>query len=324
ELIPFVSKETWLAASSDEIIYTAGASQAFRYPDTVPILQLWMMMALNTDDSTLIYLPWLCVAVAMGLAMYGHIRLAGGSVLASTVASYVLMSLPLFGVHVGLPGYADLWLTAAFGCSVLALHEWYQTRQWPYAVLSLALALMCTQLKIPGLIMGGIVLLVFLVAASGIKQVVGFLLVALVAVAVAITVLAGVDVVIPGLGRVVIARDFIQLPYIGRYDLMFHPVQSSIIETLFIMINWNLLWYVFLLFAFLGIAQGAMKSPPSIVLAALLLGILFILFVYFFTNRYEFALDFTQVNRAFIYLTPLMVFYVFSIGRQRLELLART
>jgi hypothetical protein len=50
--------------------------------------------------------------------------------------------------------------------------------------------------------------------------------------------------------------------------------------------------------------------PAPLLSGSLLLALLFVFFVYYFTNRYLFALDYTQVNRALVYTTPLLVFYI--------------
>jgi len=46
---------------------------------------------------------------------------------------------------------------------------------------------------------------------------------------------------------------------------------------------------------------------------------LFVFFVYYFTSRYKFAQDYTQVNRALIYAIPIMVFYLFSTNTKKLN-----
>ena len=316
EMVPFVSREDWLTAPSSALSYTEGAGNAWKYPITVPLIQLWGMLGMGTADATLVYLPWLFVAVAMGLALYGHLRLAGASGLSATLACYVLLNLPFINVHVALAGYADIWVAATFGCAVFALHEWGQSRQWPYALLALFLALMCTQLKIPGLIMGAIVGMVLLTSVITLNKA-AWLAVLVATLLVSIFIITvGLDFKMPGLGQIAVSPNSITLPYIGRYELEYHAVHGAMISTLFLMLNWNMLWYVFGLLAVVRLVgrknQGVAVYLPSLELRALMLTLLFIFFVYYFTSRYKFAQDFTQINRALIYSIPVMVFYLFS------------
>lgn len=312
DLISFVSRDNWLNAPAEALKYSEGAPKAWQYPVTIPLLQLWGMLGAGTSDHTLIYLPWLCVAMAIGLSLFGHLRQAGVSIPVATLACYVLLSLPFMNVHTALAGYADIWVAAAFGCAVFALHEWDVTRQWPYALLALVLALMCTQLKIPGLIMGGIVLTVLLTSLIKINKASLIVLLAGLAISLLAITTIGIESSIPGIGRIVITTSEINLPYIGHYKLAYHPVHGAIINTVFLMTNWNMLGYLFCLVTLALVVKPHIFASPPLVLRALTLTLLFIFFVYFFSNRYKFAQDFTQVNRALVYSIPVIVYYLFN------------
>ena len=310
ELVPWVSVEDWLRSPSNALAYTAGASDAWKYPVTIPLLQLWGMMAMGTSDNTFIYLPWFIAACALGLALFGHLRLSGVSVVKSTLACYLLMNLPFINVHVALAGYVDIWLTAAFGCAVFALHEWGDCRRWQYGLLALLLAAMCTQLKIPGVILGSIVCLILLSSILIPTRRVWLILAVVFTACLLYVVCIGLDLSIPGVGRLAISVDGIVLPYIGQYKIAYHPVYQEIINTTLVMINWNLLWYIFIVLCLGMVVNARSFGAASLVLRSIFLALFFILFVYFFTNRYIYAMDYTQVNRALIYTIPLLVFYI--------------
>jgi hypothetical protein len=314
DLTPWVSITEWLKSSGDTTVYTAGAGKAWKYPETIPVLQFWGMMALGTSDHTLIYLPWLLVAVALGLALYGHLRLTGASIVISVMGCYFLLNLPFISTHVALAGYADIWVAAVFGCAIFALHEWGENRQWQYALLSTLLALVCTQLKIPGLIMGAIIIVVLLASIIRPSTKVGVSFALIGAACFIYIVIFGVDISIAHIGRIKVTAHDIELPYIGRYQLQYHSIHHAVVNALFLMINWNVLWYLFILAIMTSIFRKVTPEAPPLVLSAIVLALLFIFFVYYFTNRYEFALDFTQINRALIYSIPAIVFYIFHSG----------
>jgi len=203
-------------------------------------------------------------------------------------------------------------VAAAFGCAVFALQEWGESRRWPYALLALILATLCTQLKIPGLIMGGIVLIVFLTSVIKLAKRTRIALLVTIVLSVIYMAAIGIDFSLPNIGRIALSPDGIVLPYIGRYELAYHPIHAVMIDTIFLMLNWNILWYLFSLLTVIFVLGRKRLRSPSLDLRALSSTLLFIFFVYYFTNRYEFALDFTQVNRALIYSIPPMVFYLFN------------
>jgi hypothetical protein len=250
--------------------------------------------------------------LALGLALYGHLRLAGASIPLATLACYALLNLPYINVHTVLAGYADIWVAAAFGGAVFALHEWGASRQWPYAVLALILALMCTQLKIPGLIMGGIIMAILLTSIIKLSYRWGAALVLASTLCIIIVATTGIDFLVPNVGRVSVSLDGIALPYIGRYNLSYHPIHEYLGDTIFLMLNWNILWYSFVLLLLISALKRHVYNAPSLELRALAFALTFIFFVYYFTDRYKFAQDFTQVNRALLYTIPVMVFYIFT------------
>ena len=104
-------------------------------------------------DHSFLFLPWILAVINLGLALYGHIRLNGSSVLTATLACYLLLSMPYLNVHTALAGYADIWLAAAFSLAIFALGEWHLNRSWSYGMLVLLMAFFCSQIKAPGLVL---------------------------------------------------------------------------------------------------------------------------------------------------------------------------
>lgn len=316
EMVPFVSANDWLKSAPESLSHIEGALNAWKYPITVPLVQLWGMLGAGTDDHTLPYLPWVFIALAMGMSLYGHLRLAGISVPIATLGSYLFLNLPFVNVHSILAGYADLWVAVTFGCAVLALQEWGKNREWPYAAIALVLAYMCTQLKIPGLIMGGIVVVTLLSSFIHFQRR-AILSLAIVAIAAAIYIAVfGIHFNIPKLGEVEIALSSIKLPYIGHFELKYHPIHEAMGKTLFLMINWNILWYLAVATLVFLVIKPTYLHALALDLRALAMTLAFIFFVYYFTERYRFAVDYTQVNRALIYAIPVLVFSLVTLAER--------
>jgi hypothetical protein len=313
-LVDFINAEQWLLGGD---AYTLGNRQATPYPIALPLIQLWTMLGANTWDHSALYLPWLFAPLALGLAMYGHLRLAGVPFLLSVIASYLLLSLPYVNVHSVLAGYADLWLAAAFTLAIFALYEWQNSRHWGYAVLWLLLALLCIQLKVPGIALALIVLVFGIRAWINLPLKLELCLWGLVGLLAALVLVFGFSLDVPGFGRMGFEAGTIEAGRFGRYTLEYHPVWDAFHETLFVMINWHLLWFLFvpyviyIVYRSVFAGQGAPEFLP--VLAAL--G--FLILVFAFTSQYVAAVNFVTLNRALMYAVPALVFCIFLCFRRR-------
>jgi len=74
-LVEFAHPHDWLQQEG-EVLYTLGNRFSSDYPETVPLILLWSMLGGGTADHGAIYLPWVLVPPALGVALYGHLRLA--------------------------------------------------------------------------------------------------------------------------------------------------------------------------------------------------------------------------------------------------------
>ncbi|TDG11610.1 hypothetical protein E2F43_18015 [Seongchinamella unica] len=313
ELVPFRSQAEWLASPAEALVHIEGARNAWKYPVGVPLVQLWGMLAAGTSDHTVIYLPWALIILALGAALYGHLKLMGAPSILATTAAYALLNMPFVNVHSMLAGYADLWVTVAFGCAIYALGAWHYTGRWTYALLALIHAAFCMQLKTPGLIIGGIVVITLLISSLQFRMSTWLGLAATAAAIGLVVAFFGIDIEIPSAGRLAIDSKQITVPYIGEFEIAFHNVNQAMLQVLFKMINWNIHWYLLLLAAIALMTRREMAKGLATELVSLVITLLFLFFVYYFTERSEFALDFTQVNRALVYSIPVSVMLVFGL-----------
>lgn len=312
DLVQYVSPAQWLDQSVDQSLYTLGNAKAWKYPPTIALIQLWNMLALGTHDHTLIYLPWLLLPIALGATVYSALRENGITPVWCTVAVYLLLNLPYMNVHTALPGYADSWLAAAFCIGAISLTRWQADKTWQNTCIAIFFALICTQLKVPGLVLGGYLLLLLLINALGLSMLKVMLLSALASACVLIVLTLEVQLDLREHGVLALSFDRIQIPYMGSYTIGFHPVSQAFFHALLTQLNWNILVYLALpLLAYTyRVRQLRVAARPEV--QALLLGILFVVGVFFLTNHYKSALDFTTLNRALLYLMPLVIFSLFN------------
>jgi hypothetical protein len=314
ELVEYVSPEQWLQGGD---AYTLGNRQAWPYPIALPLMQLWTMLGAGTADHSALYLPWILAPIALALSLFGHLRLAGVPFLFAVIACYFLLSLPFLNVHAVLAGYADIWLAAAFSLAVCALCEWHHRRHWAYAVLWLLLALLCQQLKQPGLVLALIVVVFGIRSWINLPLILELALWALVGVLAGLALVFGFNFELPYLGRVALDAGILEAGRFGVFELAYHPVEDAFMEALFVMINWHLLWFLLLPYAIYSVYRGVVagQSVPEFLPVLAALG--FLVLVFAFTNQYTGAVSFVTLNRALLYPVPALIFCLFLCFRGR-------
>ena len=280
--VPFVNTDAWLAAKG--ALYTDAAPT---YPSTIPLWQVWSSLALGRYDDVWMNLPWWFASVAFAIAIYGALRRIEFSPLAALVGTWIVVSLPLADVHVALAGYADLPMAAYFTLAALATLAWIRTRSPGDAILALLLAIACPYIKTPGIVWVSTLVpavVVALLPRQGVRVVAtGFAL-----AIVTLIVLAQTSPVV--------------LNY--RLHLDFVPAWGALIESFFMLGNWNLLWYGVIAVAILAGPRLASHpiAPFTMIMAA---GALFLAVVFTLTNAREWVETQTTINRAVLHLAPL-------------------
>lgn len=146
-MVPFVENDVWVSLGGENVFTDRHPD----YPHTVPLLQVWMNLAIGRWDESLMNLPWLLCLVAMGCAFYGQLRVAGASALIAMGFTYMLLSMPLINIHVALAGYADLFLGATYCAALMAFHNWLTTRCRAQGLLAAFFAISCMLVKGEGI-----------------------------------------------------------------------------------------------------------------------------------------------------------------------------
>jgi len=281
-MVPFGRTDAWFAANG-ALWFDASPN----YPATVPLWQVWSSLALGRWDDALMNLPWWLTGVAFAVAMYGALRMNGLDSLAATVGAWLTSSLPLANVHIALAGYADLPMASYYALAALATWRWSLERSVPSAVMALLFAIACMTIKTPGIVwaltlLPGIVLAVM--PQRGPRVVAA----AVAAVLLALAVLAQTHPMVLGY----------------RLHLDFAPAWQALVDSLFLLGNWNLLWYAVIAAAI--VAWPILRTPAFVVLSSTMAsGVLFLFVAFAFTNARNWVNEQTTVNRAVLHLAPL-------------------
>lgn len=298
-LVPFVPGKVWL----DGTVSGAFTDSAADYPPAIPLLQVWMSYSLGRWNDTLMNLPWLQCAVALGLAFYGQARRWQVPPLLALMFTYFLLSLPILDAHVALAGYSDLFMGAFYGVAAMAFFQWTRTRdRWQGAV-ALLFGLGSIFIKQPGIIWMLTFVPALLVVLAPRNGLIG------------VGVLAAAAV----LGLFILGEvgDF----HLFGYSLRFRyaSVWESLRQNLLILDNWHLLWYL-VLTAFV-LSAPRLLAPTLRGMTVLVIGAFsFLTVVFFFTSATAWAENYTTLNRAFLHMAPMLLFYIMVLFREAARL----
>jgi len=279
-VMPFGDAERWISGS---VWFDAGPHD----PVTIPLLQAWTAFALGRWDDVLLAVPWWFAGVALALALYGILRMAGLGALAALAATWLAVSLPLLDAHVALAGYAEIFLAAFFLLAAFSAVQFAITRSRASALVALLFA--CA---LP------------LVKSSG-----AFWLVALIpGTAAALQPRRAMRIALTAAGLVAAAlfaatRTRATIAGIPLH-LDFAPAWPTLVENFLLLDNWHLLW--------LGVAAVAAMAWRVAITAPLLpltlltgAGIAYVFAIFAFPMLAAWRGDSSTMNRAALVVAPL-------------------
>ncbi|MAT95077.1 MAG: hypothetical protein CME59_21110 [Halioglobus sp.] len=309
DMVPFVAHDQWLQRGGEGVFTDRHPD----YPQTVSLLQVWMNLAGGHWNESLMNLPWLACFAGLGLAFFGQLRLAGAGLPTATAFSYLLLSLPLMNTHVALAGYADLFMGAVYGGSVMALHNWMRLRRNWLLALSLLLAAMCPLVKNEGVIWALTLVPAFTVAFLARRDAAKLVLLG----ALVVLLLA---LVLPE--STVVAGHPLQ-----RLTPTFNPqALPGLVKSIWLHDNWHLGGYLLLMLVPLGLVMpGAITRSYLGLTAALATAVGAFLFLFLFTGFGWGATNFAAVGRLEMHLAPGLLFLcalLFEDLRRRGRILA--
>ena len=313
----FVSSAAWESANSVSV-YTI---DAFTYPLFPSIIPYWAALSLGRWSDTLINLPVLGAGFAMGMALYGQCREHGMGISASLISCYLLYSLPLFGTHLALAGYADIWMAGFNGLGFIALIRGASLRDAPgrsgfQLLLGMSMIIFGIWVKNEGMVwfLAALAMLVLTTCRPRVP-----ILIITTAV-ISILLLFALDIThieIPLVGTLGIMDSRLVIPFIGSFALEIHNVLQVYWDNFIEMGSWNLLWLALAACLLLGFFSPNVKSGYLSRRAALSFILIFLatqIFVFGFTDQGLWADTYTAINRLPLHFTPAIIFAIVVIA----------
>lgn len=315
--LPFRDLVPWLQTPAGESLSIVAAS----YPEALPRFVLWVAAAADTWRDAYVQVLWPLLWLALGGILFGLLRMLGLRRGLAWGALGFLLTLPMVLAHASLAGYADLWLasTVLLSCGLIALH---MARRVPG---TRSLAALCL-LLLPTLKMEGAIYALLIAAAWAVCSLPprwrAATLIVLPGVSLALFVSVGLHFPVPGVGWFTFRWGQASGPFLGDMQLYWRPVAGTVAESMWLLPNWSLLWYLVVPVTLWRWRR--LREPGTAFLATFLLaaaGFHFLLF--FFTSASAWAENLTSLNRLLLHVAPVWVLLLATLLATRRRLPGR-
>jgi hypothetical protein len=287
----------------------AGASltaTAHYYPEALPRLALWMASAAGGWRESAVHAPWPLAWLALGLACFGYLGLAGCRAAHATVTAAALLLLPLVTAHAVLAGYSDLWLAALLMLAGFHFAAWVRGRERRHLVATLLFASLGVAAKLEGAVWLACLLAAVVLAWLPRRWRWSLLLAGPLLWTVALP-FGGLRLPLPGLGVVRFAWGLVEIPTRGTMTLAWRPVLDEFAQALFLLPNWSLLWYLAPLLLLCRWRSLQQRCDLAALGGFLALGYAFLFVLFFLTDAAAWAENFTSLNRVLLHIVPVTV-----------------
>lgn len=300
-LLPMDEPGSW-ARGAVEHRYNVNGSH---YPRFVPLIGLWTALALGQWSETLVNLPFVLLALALALAIYGEARTLGLPRWGSALCSYLLLSIPLMGTHLSLAGQADAWMAGYAGLGFVVILRGLGTRDRRSLLGGLALVAFSMCVKVEGSVW---LLMALLLTCVCLLPRLSFLgLIVLVGAGLSAWLLEVSSFHLPLLGTVGVIEGDLHLALLGTHTLQPRNLSATFLRQFFASGGWHLLWPLLVL-ACLTAFRAVHRRQVTGALVFILLLIAANAFIFMLTSHGRWAEDLTAINRLALQFSPALIF----------------
>ena len=317
-----VSSSDWMTASTADI-YTI---QAWLYPLFPSVIPYWAALSQGEWSETLVNLPVLLAGMAIGMALYGQCRETGCSVMYSLITCYLLFSIPLFGTHLALAGYADIWMAGYVGLGFIALIQGVLKQNTAgnsriQLVIGFSMITFSILVKNEGAVWLLATVAMVILATWKPRNII--ILLVTIFLLILLSISLGIYYIdIPLLGRLGVIDERLAIPFIGEFKLQFHDVRKVYWNNFFTMGSWNLLWPIVIAALLVGLRSIFTMPEDRTGRTAVSFILIFVatqVFIFGFTNQGIWADTYTAVNRLPLHFVPALLFIVAVIAKTSMK-----
>lgn len=289
----------WLDESADTRFAIAS-----RYPQALPRLWAVVQFAAGRWSDAHLAPMWCLLWLSLGGILFSALRRVGQSLSTAICWVLALLSIPMVIAHASLAGYADLWLaTAVLACVVHASEALRGQRR--HALLALIYLLLMPTIKLEGAVYALIIAVAFVLAMMPKGLRFGLPVAAALALGGGM-LLGGVQLPIPGLGVVGWKWGQIDVPLVGQLVLTWRGVGDRVLESMFLLPNWSLLWWLLPL-GLWATRRAWSEARYHFAVFALGAAAAFHFLLFCFTDAAAYAESLTSLNRLWLHVVPCWV-----------------
>jgi len=301
---------------------------AWMYPLFPSVIPYWAALSLGSWSETLTNLPVLLAGLAIGMALYGQCREYGLAIPTSLLCCYLLYSIPLFGTHIALAGYADIWMAGFTGLGFVAVIRALALRTTtPHAKYGFQMTLGLVMLTIAICVKheGAVWFLaaLCLVMLISCRARVPILIIVALTVAALLGNAIGIShISIPFIGPLGIIDGRLIIPFIGSFALEVHNIWQVYWANFLTMGSWNLLWVLILASLVLSLKSSTNPSSKLTERIGLVFFCIFLatqFFIFGLTDQGIWADTYTAINRLPLHFVPALLFAAFMILHCRMS-----
>ena len=297
DIVNFQDVKQWLQLGGQG--YAVGAAH---YPPSVSAIAAFASILSGGWSDQLASLPWTFATLAISGMMYGLCRQYQLSALASLVGCYLLISIPIVGMHGMLAGYADLWMLGTSGIGLASLLLWAQQKHRGALLGGAVLLTVGTCLKMEGWLWLGLGAAFFILVTLWRRYRWGTLFF------LAVTLALGVNlewINLGPLGLWGIREDTFHVGPLGQYALRSFNALPSYRDMIFMRGNFHLLGVLYLLGLGFLTFNNWRGSLTHWLMGGLIVASQWVIFG--LSSYSQYAETGTAINRLFLHFLPVFV-----------------
>jgi hypothetical protein len=239
--------------------------------------------------------------------------------LISLATCYLLFSVPLFGTHLALAGYADIWMAGFAGLGFMALVRGAAEGLRSQTILGFLMVALAMLVKNEGVVwfLAALLMQVLLSFRWRTNMLAGMVLAAVVLAGYLLDV---THVEIPLAGTLGVVNDRLEIPFVGSFALEVHDVWQVYWTNFFTMGSWNFLWVLVAFGLLLAVISGKSLASP-VRRAGAIFVVMFLatqLFIFGFTDQGVWADTYTAINRLPLHFVPALIYTAVAMVRERI------
>lgn len=298
--------DEWL--TSDQAIF----NQAAHYPDGLSLI--YYLPKLVTDQGFAVtHMVYLFAFAISAVLLVNRVAKYGTSIYLQIFMTIIIYTTPMISNHLMIQGYADIWLAMYVLLIMLTLMDYKETGHRGTGIALLCYLAMLPMLKLEGWVWLSLFILAYALVrlwqSKHKKWIVPstFLF--------ALLILSGfINFKLP-FGDLVINSQRIAIFNLIDTPIQFFNITDQLMTSFFWQNNWSFLWLglPFLIVTFFTQRQDQANQVAQVFFIAALLCFLFL---FYFTEASEWALDLTAINRLVLQLTPCYMFFLFKMLAQ--------